>query len=784
MNRHAFNLYPVLNQGSLSISYRLVDVEGEIGLGSDDPDLAVKNLNILTRKIAFGQKLPVTIIHGGEMPLLAIAADRPIERRDYQLTPHVVTLRPRDEVHRVNFQDLDSSTLGIALSFLGWELRGHLYGRSDLWQNSPNTFFSKRPVNANDQRRRMDVYGGFSPRFVMVQGTLHLSVPVIYCYADSRWADDAFDDREIQRLGGRKMLYHYGSQMFPIKFQRRTGKSIHDQEFIAEGSSKVAHVFDWTREKVGPRPGGRPLNPSSPAIRYKNLGNDQERFGALSLCKLMLTNDDPRVAASRRDHQRMPDDRIEASSRVVERYFAKLTLSGCALKLGTAPRTNHPKRFCYPAIQLGKGKVLRVDENHHRGDVPLKELAAVRARLIEDQNVGFAVVSEMDDQILLLPRSLNDSLAKDLKARIETLVSRLRRVPYKLRLVRYHDQNKHTLRAQVSSVRQALEENEVNGGRGIMVLPFRAQSDLHNYLKRALREQIQFQCMSAEKIVGFYRTNGANISFVPSQLESRYRSYLFNAVMGLMIVNRQWPWVLHEGTHYDCYIGLDVLNHTAAMTFCYEGGRVCAMRDQVSRDKERLSRGVVAKLVYDGLVQDLPDLDELPKSIVLRRDGRLFESEWLGFKDAIQRLIDEELLPKDVCLGAVEIPKHHSYGVRLVETSPNGFRNPPVGCWEYLSGTEGIVCTTGWPFNIPGTVEPLFVRVARGDLDIAFVLEDTFDMSQLCWPMPRGCMRLPIDLKLCDEHLRAFAASANEDSAVFGETLENEEEVLVNANGT
>jgi hypothetical protein len=37
-------------------------------------------------------------------------------------------------------------------------------------------------------------------------------------------------------------------------------------------------------------------------------------------------------------------------------------------------------------------------------------------------------------------------------------------------------------------------------------------------------------------------------------------------------------------------------------------------------------------------------------------------------------------------------------------------------------------------------------------------------------------MRLPIELKLCDEHLRAYAGKADEDSALFDEVAENEEE--------
>jgi hypothetical protein len=167
--------------------------------------------------------------------------------------------------------------------------------------------------------------------------------------------------------------------------------------------------------------------------------------------------------------------------------------------------------------------------------------------------------------------------------------------------------------------------------------------------------------------------------------------------------------------------------------------------------------------------------------LVLRRDGRLYESEWLGFEDAINRLVDEGLLPRDIVIGAVEVPKHRSYGARLALSASSGLENPTLGSWEAFSKTEGIVCTTGWPFNIPGTVEPLVIIVVRGNLDLKKILEDTFRMAQLCWPTPTGCMRLPIDLKLCDEHLRAFAGRADEDKALFGESEEEDEEPLLAA---
>ena len=789
MKQHVFNLYPVVNQDDLRFSYRYVEVDGELGAGSDDPDFAARNLNLLAKKVAFGQELPVAIIRSGERPLLAVAADHPIKRCEYQLTPHVVSLRPHDEIHSVTFSNLDEISRQIALSFLGWELRGHLYGRKDLWRSSSNTFFRKRPVNVNEARRSFDIYGGFSPRFLFVGGLLHIAVPVIYCYTDSQWADQAFDNQAIQRLGGRKMLYHFGAQVYPVKFQKRTGKTLRAQQFCPEGTNTTANVYDWTVEKAGQVPAGRQLDPDSPAIQYRNVGNEEERYGALSLCKLMLNNDDPRVARSRREHQRNPKQRIDSATGIVKTFFAGLSLSGVALKFGTVPRSAPAKHFAYPEIRFGNGRVMRVSRTPNRDSVLLKDLARTRAAMLEDKNVGFAVLSELDDQVLIAPRSLGVAVLNDLKSRVEVLVSSFIRRPYSLQLVRYNDENKRTLRDQVKAVVDSLNQFDIKGGRGVLVLPCLSQADLHNYIKKRLRDRVQFQCMLADKLCSFYplsknghdhlnERNGRNEAIRPYP-ENKFRSYLLNMVMGLMIVNRQWPWVLNKPTHYDAYIGLDVLDHTAAFTFFYEGGAVCAMRDQESNQKEKLSRELVAKLVYDGLKQDLPDLDEPPRSIVLRRDGRLFEAEWLGFLDVIKKFIAEGLLPGDVLTGAVEIPKHYSFGIRLAESGMNGLQNPELGAWEQLTKAEGIVCTTGLPFNIPGTVEPLFVRVVRGNLNAEWVLEDTFGMSQLCWPVPTACMRLPIDLKLCDEHLRAFAGRADDDNALFGGTLENDEEPLL-----
>lgn len=263
--------------------------------------------------------------------------------------------------------------------------------------------------------------------------------------------------------------------------------------------------------------------------------------------------------------------------------------------------------------------------------------------------------------------------------------------------------------------------------------------------------------------------NGKAEYAVVGESSSQYASFIRYTALGLLIVNRQWPWTLNEKTAYDAYVGVDVLHNTAAFTFFYEGGQRCFVRTQPSKQKEKLLRSQARSMIYQGLAEDLAGGVAPPRSVVMHRDGHVFQSEWLGLQDAVGQLVQEGRLPADVTTGIVEIHKHSAMGVRLAAERQGGLWNPKAGSWFDISDTEGIVCLTGWPFRLRGTVNPLFVRIARGKLSLKSVLQDIFWMSQLCWMVPDRCIRLPIDLKLCDDFLRSSAADADDDEAEFGE---------------
>lgn len=764
MSGHVLNLYAISNADSLRARYRLVDIKGSFG----DDDLADQNLSMLAKRVAHSEKAPVALLRSGGKPVLAVPADVFLAKKEYQLTPDLVELRPREEEHELCLGAMTPETENVGLAFLSFHLRTPLFHDRNLWSSGPGSYFAKRPLNYRENRRDVDVYEGFSFRLVRLQGKVYLSISITNKYADSLWLLERYGIDSVPALKMRHMLYHTGNRWFPVQFLALTGNSIVEQKFVMDDGTK-RNVFEHTHLVAGETPPQwiQSLDAGSPAIGFQYPGSEKKHYGAAGLCKVLLSTDDPATRKLHRLSIIAPEDRFRKTSEILRQHFFGAKFEGVPLRFDQRPLRHEPKFFSVPKLRFGQGKILDADA------VGLEKLGNARMGYLLDPQGGMAVHAPMGAQWIFLPDTLDRKIAQPFQESLENTVREFLHAPYKFQPVVYANERKRSLKEQVDAIVEAAKQNGGHSGHGILVLPENASADLHNYIKKKLHSQIQFQCVSASKVRSFYKmapANGKALYVVDRDKERNYTSYLRYTALGLLLVNRRWPWVLEQPTHYDAYIGVDVLRNTAAFTFFYEGGRKCFVRLEESPQKEKVPRKKVAAVVYRYLREDLKGSLKSLRSLVLRRDGRAFAEEWLGFRDAVNKLIQEGVLPNDIRIGVVEIHKTYSLGLRLVAEDGSGrLLNPRIGSWRELNDREAILCTTGFPFRFDGTVKPLYVKVVRGDLDLANVLEDTFAMSQLCWPVPNRCMRLPIDLKLCDDLLRATAAEADEEEAIYGD---------------
>jgi hypothetical protein len=763
MNAHVLNLYAITNAADLRARYRLVDIRGTYG----EDDLAEQNLNLLAKRVTLEEKRPAALVRVNCKPTLAVPADVRLTKTEYQLTPDVVELRPRDEEHELRLGSLTSETERLGLSFLSFHLRNPLFHNPDLWSSSPWTYFEKTPANYRESRRDVDIYDGFSFRVVSFRGKLYLSISLTNKYSDSRYLLDRYREADLPLLKMRHMLYQTGHRWFPVQLLSLTGASIAEQKFVLDDNTTWT-VYDYTLRVAGDNPPQwiQSLPPDSPAITYQYPGNDKKHHGAAALCKLLLSTDDQATRKLHRHSIVAPDPRFRETAEILRRYFFGAEFEGVPLRFEDRALRTEPKYFPVPPQRFGQGKVLDPDT------IGLKQLGNTRLGYLLDPKGGLAVHSPLDAQFIFVPDTLDRKIAEPFQESLENTMRSFLHATYQLRPVVYANDKKRTLKDQVDAIIDAAEQNDAMSGHGILVLPENAAADLHNYIKKRLHKKIQFQCVSAAKVRSFYElvaANGKARYVVDREQERNYTSYLRYTALGLLLVNRRWPWVVERPTHYDAYIGVDVLRNTAAFTFFYEGGKKCFVRLEESPQKEKVPRKKISAVIYRHLKADLEGNPRPLRSLVFRRDGRVFAEEWLGFRDAVNKLVQEGVLPKDIKVGAVEVHKTFSLGLRLVAEERDGLVNPRIGSWQELSDRDAILCTTGYPFHFDGTVKPLYLRLVQGELELAKVLEDTFAMSQLCWPVPNRCMRLPIDLKLCDDLLRATAGDADEDEAIYGE---------------
>ena len=781
MDNYRINLYEIEEPSRLSFAYRLVEVQGLDRATVSNPDLVDQNLNILAKLVAIREKCPVTVVRNSTLFSLAIPATTNIEQLEYHLTPDIVTLKPSSEVHQSNLLASDREARHVAIGFLNFCLRGPLWTHPDLWSSSPQTFFSKKPLNGNEISRETDLYEGFHFHLRYLDNKLFVGIKLAHKYVDVAWIVDRFSGEECKRLKMRMFLYHFGNRWFPVQLLEPLDKSIQETRFVPEDTGEPISVFDYTVEKGGknPPPWIRSLDPKSPAMLYRYPGRAQRLFAALGLAKLIHRTEDAGARELHRRSIRGPEERFVFSRQVIESYFQGRQFFGEEVRVKAESYTVRARLYAFPRLEFGQGQVLIVGGNVGKGETPLTDLGRARMNSLLDRSAGVAVTSALEPQYIVVPQSLDRTVASDVTRRLEAVTRSFLQTSYRLDTVLYDDRNARTLKQHVDAILAGVQHPNVKHGRGVLILPENAHHDLHNYVKRALREQFQFQCLDAAKVSGFYHTTlrkGSKCVEVVPDMERRYTSYLRYAALGLLIVNRQWGWVIKDRTRYDAYVCFDVLNRQAAFTFFYDGGRHCYTRLHDSNQPEKLLRQQVRTIVYEGLKADLGSVTK-PKSIVLQRDGRLFRSEWLGFQDAIQQLVHEGLLEDRVVFGAIEIAKKFNSGLRMVQERNGRLENPRIGAAREVGPGEGIVCTTGFPFSLRGTSSPLAIRLYEGPLDLDWVMEDVFCKSLLSWPTPDHCMGVPIDLKLCDEMLRAFAAEANEEEAVYGSEVEDAADV-------
>ena len=781
------NCFRINGLDALNTTYRVYQIAGL----RRDSSYYYSNVQQLVRRLSFQMRAPVTTYDRAGETFLAIPTGFKEPPAHVRLVGAAAVLKDTRETIDLDFTAAHPDLDPVRLRFLQFIFQGALFRDSRLWQpGAGKPFFFRKPEK---QFGAIDLYEGFSIRVVPhPEDGFGIVVDLRRKLVSRSSLPVSPPPQWINKHKGRSCLYKMGHMWFEVTLDGLADLSIGTPS-IPLGEEVVSLIDYLHRKSRKPLPSTIANLPSEGAAIYYRTNGPDQRSAPAALC--YLVEDTHSSEGARYQHETVikPHDRYRQIKRLVQMFLSRVPVKDNTLSVSNRGGCTRTKSFLPPNLRFGNNVTLSLKEKE-RNAYTIRNYGQSRLTLLKDEKAGFFEQSSLDRQYLVLPRSVENrygsQFLKDLKKQVDDLYPN--GGGYDPEIIVYDDLNiKCDFIEQSRAIREAVENTAVRPGYALVMV--------HRYDRRP-RSADQLVAWTVKEFPHLFDLNAAVIhtevskkayTVVTHKGEARYvvksaerkrlSGYLRNVALNkILLTNGKWPFILDTNLYADVVIGIDVKNNTAAFTLIADGGKIVRFSTSPSRQKEQLLKNQVTQFVSDLVRKEGSYLKQPPKQIVIHRDGRTWPVEIEGLKEACRQLAEKGHLDKGWQLTVVEVAKSAPAPLRLFDVKWSkteqrlSVRNPMVGNWVKTAPNEGYVCTTGHPFRIPGTSNPLHIRRADGDMSIEHCLSDIFSLSCLTWTRPEGAMRLPISIKLCDRSLFDEAAEYDQDAVEFGNTQEEE----------
>jgi hypothetical protein len=766
-----------INKNSLRFNYRLLKISIS---GTKEDMLYEKLLNQTKMKIAReiwkkernikAERWSILTKIDGE-PYTAIPGNfkQSMGPIHYPSMNRVVTFKDNQTIFQFDFDKPTDGMEDLALKWLDDNLRITMERHKEQLWNIRRTYYYRTPVNIKDHNRKTEVYKGFSLKIYRRNNGYALCVSDSIKYVDSHSLEWHIQRGEnINSNSIRNGIYKNGLNWYEIKILGKT-TSIKNQLIPGFQGS----LYDYIKNVSKNRKDIRSINPGSPAFEYQYPNDSKTKhFANTAWAHFTYSTNDQQIKRLHSKSIKSPDDRLYKVQQFVRCFLSK----DSRLSINTGCESVRKKWFPLPPIRFGKNSILAVKGPNKKDGVNYSAWFASKKNFLCTH--GIYKKGDFLPQYLVVPNSMPQSIIDTFRSNICDNIESLTGIHYRFSLIiQYHlPQGPPSLSNYFGSIKQAIKEHRLMEDRDatiVLVLPANAPSKLHDHLKILFKDGIRSQFLmesyadnnSSLGICDFFERCNGYEKRLKNSLERRYHSYVFNVALGVLLANRKWLYRLDKRLHYDLTIGMDISGKKVGMTlydgehgeliFKYDFNAAVVRVDQYRREK--LPVYIMKKTIDKLLGESISKLKLNPKSVIIQRDGRAFDSEWIGFQESIKGLQNEGRLPKEMDYGIIEVYKSSVSMPRLVGSMNGTILNPLIGSYEFLNDQEAILITTGLPAKIRGTAQPLLIRKRFGNINLMYAIQDAFDLSNLCYAAPDKPQSLPITLKMVNDFLTPIA---------------------------
>ena len=784
------NVFRITNADALSSKYRLYRIKGL----DNAPDEHYQNRQAIIKKLSFSLMSPVTIIERDGRYFLVIQSGSKAPPASMSVTRTVVTFEPCDSEIVLDFAVRSPENDRICLRFLDFWIQGVLFPSTEFWQPSAGKPFFRKASDTltNDLVK----HTGFAVRAMITPDNfLGLCVDATSKTVGrhplpSRLSRDEF----ATKWKGQTFVYHFGHNWYEIQAMGLSDQTV--TEYIIPDTKTT--LLDYTVQKCRKPIPDELAEVAHDASILLYFNNRDENLSVIApLCYPVFGTSYSQVGQQHSHTILHPDKRRELIHQFVRDNLRNLYLGSIPVELDTRPVEVEPRMFAVPDVRFGHNRVLSVRSTPNAQHVSLDALGQTRLALLKDKTVGFYTRDPLQRQYLILPQSVADSYGDQF---IEDLKRAMRDVfphQYDPILVTYNDRIAKTFAKQGNAIHDVVKSECTKPGYAVVMIHRTtdqkegAEDQLAAMVIRKLYEHDpQIYAAVIHSDVGrecYFQPIGNTSYAVRTDRRGKLTGYLrMLAINKVLLTNQRWPFVLETRLNADLTIGLDVKHHTVGLVIVgNNGGDIRALPPKTSTGKEKLSERRMQAYLVEAIRLAANHHTGSLKSILLQRDGRIYETEIKGAHAAIEQLKRERVLPDDAKLTIIEIWKSAPVRLRLFDVTLNGSRpaveNAQVGNYCIINKTEGYLCSTGRAFPHKGTVRPLHVRHIEGPLSIQECLEDVFYLTCLTWTRPEDCSRNPVSMKLNDRFLAEVATDFDQDAldieAILDEEFELEEQL-------
>lgn len=785
------NVFPLLNLAELTTRYRIYEIRGLKRHAE-----YYQNQQNLIHRLSYLLKHPVTIIEHDNKPYLVLSDDAPEPPERFQIIRGIVYFKSTGKTLTLDYLLRTPQNDKICWRFLHFMVQSSLFVNAQLWQSSAGKpFFEKVPYQ---KFGAISMFRGFSVRpFFMECGEIGLCVDVQHKFISQYSLPSYLTEQSFQQYKAKHCIYHYGHQWYEIQLSELSDLNAMEER-VPDGNDWIPLLDYIIKNSRKPIPEDlASISQDAAVVHYFNNQN-QDRAAIAALCYLVYDTTDPAVQKYHSHTILKPETRYYAISKLVEKYLREIKFGNITLKVACIPEQVSEKKFTLPDYRFGNNYCLSVRGTEGVTQVTLEQLGRKRLELLSSPNAGVYVQEPFDRQYFLLPQTVGESFGSEFVQDLTKTINQIYPAGggYKPQIIYYPDRGFRTYIEQGRAILKTVEEQQLQPGYGVVMLnctpTFARQHDpLAALVVRELKDYDLYVATIHSKTGKDcyelkYDKNGQPFYAARPQKRGKLLGYLRAVALNkVLLTNERWPFVLNTPLHADVIIGIDVKHHTAGyIVYNKDGSRIWTLPPVTSKQQEQLSKEQITACLIKILTEEAEQANYPLLNIVIHRDGREYDCEIEGARQAIAVLKTQGILLEDANLTILEISKSAPTSLRLfdvINRKDENINNPSIGFYRIINN-DGYLCATGQPFSKQGTVKPLHVRYVEGTLSFELCLEDIYYLTALTWTKPDDCSRYPITTKLNDRRLSEDASEYDEDALRFDFSEDIEFETMSDEN--